>query len=116
MVNRKSPKLTAEDKKNLKELAALKKKVTKDVESFKFHGAAYDLYHYTWHRFADKIIESYKPRLQGADENDRAVAYQTLETIFHDTLKMLHPFVPFVTEAIHEQLFADHPSLIIAPW
>ena len=109
-------KLTVEDKKNIKELATLKKKVTKNIESFKFHDAAYDLYHYTWHRFADKIIESYKPRLQGADESDRAAAYHTLETIFHDTVKMLHPFMPFVTEALHEKLFADHPPLIIAPW
>ena len=109
-----SAKLTAEDKTNLKELAILKKKITKDIETFKFHDAAYDLYHYIWHTFADKIIENYKPRLLGTNREDQEAALQTLTAIFTDILKMLHPFMPFVTEALWSH-FHETP-LIIENW
>ncbi len=105
----------AEDKKNLKELKNVKTKTTKHMEKFEFHLAAETIYHYIWHTFADKIIEEAKPRLQGNDEDDKAAAYRTLETILSESLKILHPFMPFVTEEIWQKI---HPKklLMVEEW
>ena len=96
--------LTAEDKRNLKRLEEVKKKATKHIEDYKFHQAAELLYQYFWHTFADKIIEKYKGRLRAEDCTDRAAAQGTLVMILRECLKMLHPFVPFVTEAVWEKM------------
>jgi valyl-tRNA synthetase len=109
------PAYTAQDKKRLAELAAVKKKVTAYIEAFNYNRAAETLYHYFWHTFADKVIESAKPRLQGAHEKERRAAYALLETILLESLKMLHPFVPFVTEAAYRK-FRPEESLLIARW
>lgn len=99
------PHLTAHDKKYIKECSTIKKRVASHIEKFKFHLAAETAYHYFWHTFADKIIESMKPRLkENTDPKDRASAYHTLETILKESLTMLHPFMPFVTEAIYQEL------------
>ena len=89
-------------KKTLKNLAALKKQITKDIESFKFYSAFENLYHYIWHEFADKIIEEAKPRLEGKDEKEKQSALVLLALILKECLVMLHPFAPFVTEEIYQ--------------
>jgi valyl-tRNA synthetase len=95
---------TAEDKTRLKELADVKRRVTAHIEKFEFHLAAETLYHYLWHTFADKIIEAAKPRLgKDASPSERVTAYATLQEIFLESLKMLHPFMPFVTEEIYQK-------------
>ena len=123
-------KLTAADKKNINELKKIKAKVGRHIERYEFHLAAETVYHYVWHNFADKIIESYKPRLRAysaeaaasaakagqsyggqarlsaKEESDAAADYSTLETILIECLKMLHPFMPFVTEAIFQKIRA----------
>ena len=73
------------------------------------------MYHYIWHTLADKIIETAKPRLNGTDENDREVAYQTLETLLLESLKMLHPFMPFITEEIFQKFKPDE-ILMVEQW
>lgn len=91
-------------KKYLAELAALTKKVTRHLDAFEFHHAAELLYHYTWHTFADKIIEETKPQLTGGDKDARVKAAAFLLEIYATLLKLLHPFMPFVTEEIWAQL------------
>ncbi|MBI3442877.1 MAG: valine--tRNA ligase [Candidatus Sungbacteria bacterium] len=91
-------------KKDLRELATLVKKVTKHLDAFAFHHAAELLYHYTWHTFADKIIEETKPQLTGGDPGKRAQAAVFLLEIYATLLKLLHPFMPFVTEEIWSRL------------
>jgi valyl-tRNA synthetase len=108
-------KLTADDKKHLKELQKIKSQITKHLENFEFHLAAEKIYHYLWHNFADKIVESYKPRLQSNDATERNAAHQTLETIFAECLKMLHPFMPFITEEIYRK-FMPGKLLMIEEW
>ncbi len=108
-------KLTATDKKNLAELKKIKTKVGKHIENYEFHLAAETIYHYVWHNFADKIIENYKPRLNGENKADVSAAYSTLEIILIECLKMLHPFMPFVTEAIFQKLGAGE-LLMTAEW
>lgn len=108
-------KLSTTDKKNLAELKKIKTKVGKHIEQYEFHLAAETIYHYIWHNFADKIIESYKSRLNGENKADAAAAYATLETILIECLKMLHPFMPFVTEAIFQKLGAGK-MLMVEKW
>lgn len=117
----KKPAYTEEDKKVIAELAALKKEVSQDIEDFRLHLAGEKLYQYFWHTFADKIIESAKPRLVGSDLKDKAAAQALIVTILVDCLKMLHPFVPFVTETIWQNLPASLKGknaalLITAEW
>lgn len=105
--------LTIKDKQRLTELARVKKKVTKHIEGYEFHRAAEDLYHYFWHTFADKIIEEAKPRLEGSDERERATSYHLLETILIESLSMLHPFMPFVTESIYQHFSKNKADLLM---
>lgn len=96
--------LSPQQKKQLRELAALVKKVTEYLDAFEFHHAAELLYHYTWHTFADKIIEETKPQLTGDNPDERSRAIVFLLEIYTTLLKLLHPFMPFVTEEIWAQL------------
>ena len=98
------PKYTKADRAHLKKLQEIKKQVTSDLEKFRFHHAAETLYHYFWHTFADKIIEANKSRLRGDDLADKAAAQAVLLEILRENLKMLHPFMPYVTEEIWARL------------
>jgi len=112
---------TPADRKRLKEFARLAKRVTADLERFRFHHAADALYHYAWHTFADGIIESVKPRLEPKNAaEDRRAAQSLLVEIHANVLKLTHPFMPFITEELWEHLGAltgRKPSLLIVePW
>lgn len=98
----KEVKLNAAQKKILKDLQKLSKEVTKLMDAFKFYYAAEKLYHYFWHEFCDKIIEEAKPLL--ADPKTKAATQHVLLEILTASLKMLHPFMPFITEEIWQQL------------
>jgi valyl-tRNA synthetase len=106
---------TSQDVENLADLKKIKTKITNYIDKFEFYLAAETIYHYIWHTFADKIIESYKPRLNGGSAEDKAAAWQTLETIFLECLKMLHPFMPFITEELHGQ-FRPGELLMVKKW
>lgn len=109
------PKLTPEDKWILKELKSTFKKVTKALENFEFHIAAHEIYHFFWHKFCDKTIENCKKRIyQGEDkETPKWVLY----VVLLNSLKLLHPFMPFVTEEIYQKLPArEKKALIIEEW
>lgn len=93
-------KLTPKDKAHIKEVLVIKKKIEGYINKYDFNRAGETAYHYFWHKFADKIIEEYKPRLQGEDEASRVAAQETLLKILSESLKFLHPFVPFVTEEV----------------
>ncbi len=98
----KKPILNTKDKKTLIVFEKTKQKITKNLENFKFSLAGEALYHYFWHTFADKIIEEMKNRIK--ENQDKKQAQYILDTILKDCLKMLHPFMPFVTEAIWQKL------------
>lgn len=113
------PKFSAEDRKNLRELEKVKKGVTKDIESFRFHEAAYTLYHYFWHTFADKIIEGTKPRIKDGEKEEKRAAQEVLLSILSASIKMLHPFIPFTTEEIYQSLpprFKKQKALLVEKW
>ncbi len=95
------------------EFEALALDVTKDIDEYRAYLAAEKIYHYVWHRFADQIIEESKPILKGPDAGARkAVLYALLE----GSLKLLHPFMPFVTEEIWSSLPSKKGLLIIEAW
>jgi valyl-tRNA synthetase len=71
--------------------------------------AAERLYDFIWHEFADIYIEDVKKRI---DEN----SFIILNSIFIIQLKLLHPFMPFITEEIYQKLPGHTESLMIAPW
>lgn len=96
---------------------ALTKEVTSDIEEFRIYMAAEKLYHYAWHEFADKILEESKPILAGADSAARASRARLLVTLLDRTLRLLHPFMPFVTEEIWQSMpTKDAQFLMIASW
>lgn len=110
--------LTTTDAVLLAELRELIKDVTQDMENFKFYLAAEKIYHYVWHTFADKILEESKANLASEDTTVKASAQQMLLEILTACLKLLHPFMPFVTEEIWSKLpsWEGKKLLIVEEW
>lgn len=101
----------------LKRLDEVTKDVTSDLDNFRFHLASEKLYHYVWNEIADKIIEESKPILKGGDADAKASRQRTLMTLLTASLKLLHPFMPFVTEEIWSHLpQKDSEMLMVAEW
>jgi valyl-tRNA synthetase len=98
------PELSSKDKEYLKELEELIEYTTKEIEDYHFYLAGEKLYNFVWHRLADVILEESKPRLSGDDEKDRRSIQWTLLEILTTILKLLHPFMPFITEEIWSTL------------
>jgi valyl-tRNA synthetase len=99
----------------LEEFAALKKEVTAHIENFEFHLAAEKSYHYVWHTLADVVIEAEKETLKNGAEEAKAASYAVLEELFLGSLKLLHPFMPFVTEAVWQK-FRPGTLLMVEKW
>ncbi|HUS52313.1 MAG TPA: class I tRNA ligase family protein, partial [Candidatus Bathyarchaeia archaeon] len=106
-------KLTREDKKILKDLNQLVKKTTRHLETYRFDLAADHLYHFLWHRFADEYLENSKERIKEED----IIVLAILRHVYLNCLKLLHPFMPFITEEIWQKFPKkfDQP-LIISQW
>ena len=83
------------------------KDVTEDMENFRFYLASEKLYHYLWHRYADEIIEESKKN----EEVKKSLFY-----ILENSLKLLHPFMPFITEEIWSILPARKNLLMVEKW
>jgi valyl-tRNA synthetase len=107
------PELTKADQKIIDELAALIVRTSDQMDKYDLAHAAENLYHYFWHTFADKIIEESKAKL--ADPKTRASAQKMLIIVLEINLKLLHPFIPFVTEAIW-QINHEGKLLMIEKW
>lgn len=114
----KAPILTEENKAQLTELTEALTEITSDIEEYRFYLAGEKLYHYFWHTFADIVIEKNKTILQSetSSAEEKASASYTLYTILTQTLTALHPFIPFVTEAVWKLLPHTDTPLIITPW
>lgn len=102
--------LKDEDKKILKDLEELIKKVTENLEKFQMALATQALYEFLWHRLADQYLEIAKKRANNGD----FIALSVLEHTYLTSLRLLHPFMPFITEEIWQK-FQKKP-LIIEPW
>lgn len=110
------PALTEVDQRLLDQLDETVKNVTDDLENFRFHLAGEKLYHYLWDDFAAVVIEESKEILKVGGEAAESRKW-LLSHILTNSLKMLHPFMPFVTEAIWQKLpQKDADLLMIAEW
>jgi valyl-tRNA synthetase len=112
------PNLKNRDKKILKNLKNFSQEITKLMENFRFYKAAEKLYHYFWHTFCDKIIEAEKPRLRSENKKERLASQYLLLEILKTNLKLLHPFIPFITEEIYQKLPLKNKKkcLMIEKW
>jgi valyl-tRNA synthetase len=112
---------SADDTAILARLEEVAGEIGSDIESYKMYLAAEKIYHYVWHEFADKILEESKTILNGDDGHARSARQHVLATCLTTSLKLLHPFMPFVTETIWQQLPKDikvdeHEVLMVARW
>jgi len=109
--------LPARDEEVLAGLSSIVRAVTTDINEYRLYMAAEKAYHYVWSELADKILEESKPILNGADADAKAARQYVLYTCLTTSLKLLHPFMPFVTETIWQNLpQKDADMLIIAKW
>jgi len=110
---------TKEDRWILKELEDVTKKVTHEIENYRIGQAAESLYHFFWHKFCDKYIETTKKRLYGHDLKAKYTAQYVLLSVLKKSLILLHPFIPFITEDIWQKLpkeKSEKKMLIIEKW
>ena len=109
--------LAASDAELLSAFEALTKEVTTDIEEYRIYLAAEKIYHYAWHELADKIIEESKLIFAGSDEAAKNSRATLLLLLLTRTLKLLHPFMPFVTEEIWQSMpTKDAQFLMVASW
>ena len=108
--------LTDADKWILSKANKLIKDVTENIDKYELGVAADKLYNFIWEEFCDWYIEMVKPRLYSEDNTTKDAALYTLKTVLETSLKLLHPYMPFVTEEIYCTLNEDAESLMIAKW
>lgn len=89
--------------------------ITKYIDSYQFNLAAEKLYSFAWHRFADYYIEASKKPLDGEGSKAKQT-FEVLTSTFLIMLKLLHPFMPFITEDIFQKLWGEGDYLIISSW
>ena len=111
--------MAAEDKWVLSRLNTLVKEVTENLESFEIGVASAKVYDFLWDTYCDWYIELTKTRLNGEDEAAKLVAQNVLCYVLTQLLKLLHPFMPFLTEEIYQALpriEGDESILMVSRW
>ena len=105
------------DKWILSKLNTLVKDATDNMESFELGIAVQKVYDFIWDEFCDWYIEMVKPRLYNSDDAvSQNAALWTLKTVLIDALKLLHPYMPFITEEIFCTLQSEEESIMISSW
>jgi valyl-tRNA synthetase len=105
-----------EDRWILSRLKATRDDVERDLENFRFNDAARALYDFLWKEYCDWYLELTKPRVYGDDPAAARRALVTAAGVLHAVLRMLHPFMPYVTEAIWERFPGAADRVIVAAW
>ena len=110
--------LSAVDQWIISKMNTLTKDVTENMDKFELGIAVQKVYDFIWDEFCDWYIELAKYRIYHAEENPAAAnsALYTLKTVLGDALKLLHPFMPFVTEEIYGALVSEEESLMMSSW
>ena len=108
--------LAIEDKWIVSKVNTLAKEVTDNLEKFELGVAIQKLYDFIWDVFCDWYIEIAKIRLQGDNESAKNTAKSVLVYVLTDILKLLHPFMPFITEEIYQAIPHDCESIMISRW
>jgi len=108
--------LQLEDKWIVSRYNKLVKEVTENLEKFELGIAVQKLYDFIWDEFCDWYIELVKPRLYDKESDSRLEAQYVLTYVLSNTLKLLHPFMPFITEEIWQHLPHEGQSIMISKW
>ena len=105
------------DKWILSKLNTLIREVTDNMDSFELGIAVQKVYDFIWDEFCDWYIEMVKPRLYNSDDQaSKTAALWTLKNVLIDALKLLHPYMPFITEEIFCSLQSQEESIMISDW
>ncbi len=108
--------LTQADKWILSKVNTLAKEVTDNMEKYELGIAVQKVYDFIWEEFCNWYIEMVKPRLYSDEDTTKAAALWILKTVLGNALKLLHPYMPFVTEEIYCTLNPQEESIMIAAW
>ena len=108
--------LTGADKWILSKVNTLAEEVTENLDKYELGIAVQKVYDFIWEEFCDWYIEMVKPRLYNDEDNTKAAALWTLKTVLGNALKLLHPYMPFITEEIFCTLHPEDESIMIASW
>ncbi|MGE5330102.1 MAG: valine--tRNA ligase [Deltaproteobacteria bacterium] len=116
-INNYNPKnFTLADKWILSRVNNLVKEVTENMESFELGIAAQKLYEFFWDEFCDWYIEMVKPRLYNAENATRLEAQYVLNKVLVISLKLLHPYMPFITNELYDNLIHDGRNIMVSEW
>ena len=108
--------LCYEDKWILSKLNTIIQEVTNNIDNFDLGVATQKIYDFIWNEFCDWYIEIVKTRLYDKENKTRKAAQYMLNKVLSDSLKLLHPVMPFVTEKIYKQLYNNDESIMISNW
>ncbi len=108
--------LTDADKWILSKMNGLIKEVTENMEKYELGIAVAKLNDFIWEEFCDWYIEMVKPRLYNDADETKTAAIWTLKTVLIDALKLLHPYMPFITEEIFCNIQDEEESIMISSW
>lgn len=108
--------LEEEDKWIISRINSVIKDVTENLERYEIGMAAQHIYDFIWDEYCDWYIEMVKPRLYGEDINSKYTAERVLLYVLENILKLLHPFMPFITEEIWDHLPNREKPLIVSEW
>ncbi len=108
--------LTMADKWILSKANTLAKDVTENLDKYELGIALQKVYDFIWEEFCDWYIEMVKPRLWEDGDTTKAAAIWTLKTVLIQSLKLLHPYMPFITEEIFCNLQDEEESIMISSW
>ena len=108
--------LTPADKWILSKATSLVKEVTDNMEKYDFGVAVAKLNDFIWEEFCDWYIEMVKPRLYNEEDTTKAAALFTLKKVLTISLKLLHPYMPFITEEIFCSLQDEEESIMVSEW
>jgi len=106
----------SEDKWILSRINKVTEEVNKNLSNFDLGLGLHKIYEFIWNEYCDWYIELVKPRLYGENEKDKNTALYVLVKVMKDMLKLLHPFMPFITEEIWQYLPGGEDALIVSDW
>ncbi len=103
--------------KYLDEFILLSNEITNEIEGYKSYYSSEKLYHYIWHTFADIIVEECKAKIMEGTNAEKLSSQLLISRIMSDCLKLLHPFMPFITEEIWQSSpWIKKPFLMVEEW
>ena len=108
--------LTMGDKWIISKANDLAKEVTENLDRYELGIALQKVYDFVWEEFCDWYIEMVKPRLWNDEDTTKAAAIWTLKTVLIQSLKLLHPYIPFITEEIFCNLQDEEESIMVSQW